>query len=470
MIKYNEHSSTFEKVLSDNFVSLLETPSVLIKCRIALTLGYFLDNLFMENNAHFLHSVEFLIKGLATEKESRALALQCADTLKTVIEDKDLIRRLESFINKLFPFLAGLVSTIELPSFFDILSSIITSYSESIDLSVIQLLISLVNRIEYEYKILRAKKEKHNMTINQCWNVIQTITSQNVFYPEFLDKIETALLPMFNYLVDPTAIEFDDHMVKIVAVLIEKKGSISENMGKIFPFLLKYFEKNKGVFGNLLYTLNCYIYYGKEQFAGNKIWLELVIRMGLQALFNPEPPTELNNAKGCLLLQILLQNIGNGGLDSYLHAILLEVLRRALLPPMSPYLAIQLKNVYLCALCNNADITLTAIEAQRQTENLFRDIIVSADKVKLEYNRKILIVGLSNLLTYPHLPPCLAKIEPEILLTIVSTLQKQTAEEEKKTLKTDKKVISLEDKSDSSSSDDDGEEAEMEDEDKTEEK
>lgn len=427
-------------------------------------LGYYLDTIFQHSNDLFYKTIEFLITGLAKEKEVKALALQCADTLKTIIGDQDLVSRVEAFITKLFPILSKMVSELELTTFFEILMTIITTYSTVIDSSVIGLLNSLVARVDKEYKELQAKGEKNNMTINQCWNVIRSICEQDAFFPEYLDSIENSLLPMFNYLVNPENIEFDDDMLQVITSLIKKRNGVSTNMIKIFPFLRKFFEKYGGAFGSLLPTLNSYIYYGKEIMSSNKEWQAIILQLGVQSMFNKKALIELNNSEGVILCQMLLQNIGNHSLDQYIPQLLQQIFKRLETEPSAVYLTRQLYNAILCSICNNAEITLGAIETEGKTEAIFSGIIKAAENYSSSYDRKVLVIGLSTLFTQSSLSATLRKMIVKILDVIITTLKMQTSQETKELIKADKKAISLDDSESDSGSDEEDEKAKKEEE------
>ncbi len=432
-------------MVEENFTFFYENSSSLIRCRFALMLGYYADNLFVRSPDHFTQMIQFLIKGLSMEGEEKALSLQCADALKSIISDQDMVVRLEVFINKLFPYLTQMVAAMKLPSFFDILTSIIKSYATAIDTSVIRLLEALVARVEAETKTLRAKGERLNLTINLCWNVIRTICDEDSFFPEYLDAIENALLPAFNYLVDPMHVSFDDDMIMTIMSLIRTRQDVSDNMAKIFPHLQKYYEKHKGVFGGLLQTLNYYMLYGKARFTADKSWIEIVLKMAHSSLFSTYPPIETNNTEGAILCQMILQTIGGGALDPYIPPFLLEVLKRLESGPSSDFLTRQLYNVFLCAVCNNGPLTLSAVAAQGKLDLLIDNIIKDSRQYKLAYDRKVLVVGFANILVQDSLPPSLAKRQPQLLDVIVATLQTESAEETKKLLKVDKKAIAIED-------------------------
>ena len=441
----------FEKVLIENYAILYENDSALIKCRMALMMGFFADHLFRDSNELFLKTIEFLLKGLAKEKSEKALALQCADTLKDAIGDSDLVNRLEAFINTLFPLLTEMVSYMDLPSFYESLMTIISCYANSIDSSMLKLLESLVARVDKEYKELQARGERNNMTINQCWNVIRAIGEQSAFFPVFMDSIENALLPMFNYLVDPTDIEFDDDIMQVICALITKRGDISENMAKIFPYLPNFFEKYNRSFGSLFQTLNCYLYYGKNIFAANKSWIETIVKLVVESLYSTREIAEVNNSEGAILGQILLQTAGNGVLDLYIPLLIEQALKRLSITPTADYLSRELYNLILCAICNNALLALNKIESQGSTETLFTGIIAASGKYQANYDVKVLVIGLSNIMIQSTLPPFLSKSLAKILEVIVNALQRQTVKDAKQLIKTDKKDLGLDDNGSNSS-------------------
>ena len=451
----------FEKVLVENFASFCDCSSVLIKCRFALALGYYADNLFQQHHDLFIKTIEFLIKNLALESTERVLALQSADTLKSIISDQDMVNRLELFINKVLPHLSTMVGTMSLPAFFDILSSIITSYSTAIDQNLIPLLDALVARIEKEFRELRAKGEKYDLEISKCCNIIRAICDESSFYPEYLDKIENSLLPLFNYLVDPKNVEFDEDLIQYIAILIRRRESISENMAKLFPFMKQYYDKHGGCFGSLMKTVNYYLYYGKEQFMANKVWLEQIMHLAHSSLYSTESPIELNNTNGAVLCQMILQIPTNPILDSYIPLLLAEMLKRLEAAQTLDLLTKQLYNAFLCAICNNAHVTLTYLETQGKLAPLLDAIAKDVKKYRGNYDKKVLVIGLSNVIAQENLPASISKASSKILDIIVTVLQEQTAEETKKLLKSDKKAISVDASSSEDDSSDSGEEDEM---------
>jgi hypothetical protein len=102
------------------------------------------------------------------------------------------------------------------------------------------------------------------LIINKCWNVIRTVIEMESFVPQYQPQIEEALKPLFEFMVDPTKVEFEDDIVLVLKSFIKKAKSVSPILWTIFPCLMKVFEKNKKTFGNLLDTINYYLLFGKD--------------------------------------------------------------------------------------------------------------------------------------------------------------------------------------------------------------
>ena len=129
--------------------------------------------------------------------------------------------------------------------------------------------------------------------------------------------------PLFEFIIEPKQIEFDDDIVLVIKALIKKRQGVSQNLWTVFPHLIKVFEKNKKVFGNLLDTLNSYVIYGKEAIAVNRNYLEILVKIASESLFSMEPNITMQNSEGAILFQLLFQiYAGTTVLDEYFTQIL----------------------------------------------------------------------------------------------------------------------------------------------------
>lgn len=99
----------------------------------------------------------------------------------------------------------------------------------------------------------------------------------NSFMPIFYKEIEESLKPLFEFVVEPNKIEFEDDIALVIKSFIKQTHAISETIWTIYPHLIKIFEKNKNAFGNLLDVLNYFLLFGRDVFMNKKEYLEMLI-------------------------------------------------------------------------------------------------------------------------------------------------------------------------------------------------
>jgi hypothetical protein len=203
----------------------------------SLLLGYYADMIFPKYEHAFVKVIDFLIKSLALTGPQKAVAMQSADTLNTIISDKDLVPRLEPYLPSLIPILNDCNIKIHIKLYFNFLLDFVKSYSDAIGESVIPFAESLVNRIVVELKSCHEKGEKNNIVINKCWNVLRVICESDSFMPRFAAQIENTMKPLFEYMADPSKVEFEDDIVLSVKSFLRKTGEVSPVMWTLFPYL-----------------------------------------------------------------------------------------------------------------------------------------------------------------------------------------------------------------------------------------
>jgi len=112
-------------------------------------------------------------------------------------------------------------------------------------------------------------------------------------------------MPLFQLMIDPTKISFDEDIVLVLKSLIKKKNAVSPTLWEIFPKLPKVLEKQKHSFSNLLDTLNHFLIIGQADLAANENNLKVVADMADTALFSTLPQQTINNAEGAILIQLI---------------------------------------------------------------------------------------------------------------------------------------------------------------------
>jgi len=61
----------------------------------------------------------------------------------------------------------------------------------------------------------------------------------------YAHEFENICIPIFEFMVDPTKINFEDNIMVILKNFIKKTGGVSDIIFKVLPCLEKVFEKNQ---------------------------------------------------------------------------------------------------------------------------------------------------------------------------------------------------------------------------------
>lgn len=100
-----------------------------------------------------------------------------------------------------------------------------------------------------------------------------------------IPTFEVVLLPVLKYIGEPEKYPFDEDIVLLISGHIKNCMAISDVQLDIFQHLPKVFNKNKYLFGNLFELMNLYLYYGAEKIGSSVEAMQLILEMGLKAMF-----------------------------------------------------------------------------------------------------------------------------------------------------------------------------------------
>jgi hypothetical protein len=98
----------------------------------SLLLGYYADMLFEKYREPFLKTMDFLIQSVNLTNQEKVIALQSADTLNTIISDKDLIPRLSPEIPRIIETLNALNLKVHISLYFGFLLDFVRYYHHAI--------------------------------------------------------------------------------------------------------------------------------------------------------------------------------------------------------------------------------------------------------------------------------------------------------------------------------------------------
>jgi hypothetical protein len=324
------------------------------------------------------------------------------------------------------------------PSYFDFLQTFIQAhYNNFTQDNLVMFMESLVDRIQSELqeqegaepkkKTLSLKggkgritggkrggnNAKSNVRINKCWNTIRFIAEHDYFAANFLSIIETSLIPLFEHMVRPNSIDFDDDIIFCLNSLMKKSKKVSPILSKIFPYLPKFQEKYKGIFGNLLQTLNSYILYSQPEDGSSGMFedpaaLNLIVEMANMSLYRKEEPIVLgNNMEGAILLQIAFQNLKGDLIKQAIPSILTNVLTRMSQQPMSKTFQRTLLEVIYSAMLCDVNSTILFLHQANYLLVFFRLAIEGWRDLRLSYERKLFTLAMTNFLFNSDVPEAL---------------------------------------------------------------
>jgi hypothetical protein len=89
---------------------------------------------------------------------------------------------------------------------------------------------------------------------------------------------------------------------------------------------------------------------------------------------------------------------GSDACNSFFESLLNRVKQRMSLTPLSPLLKKHILGIYLSALIYNKNATLLYLEKNELTAQLVQELVTTSKKMKHNYERRLFIVGLSELL------------------------------------------------------------------------
>ena len=198
-----------------------------------------------------------------------------------------------------------------------------------------------------------------------------------------------------------------------------------------FPALL---EKNLHSLGNMFDTVNKIIVTGKAYFAENPQKLSTFLEMGKTCMFSEKDTVSTstgNNAEGAVLFQLILQvfegtpALGESGIFEFILEATCERIAKAAATNTETKLATTLNKhllgVFLSASIYAPEITVRfLLRKENYIDQILDELFLQEAEFKHEYEEKLYVVGLSQLMTVGTLWP--QKL-PQAVLLVLKKLQ-----------------------------------------------
>jgi len=440
--KRNDLLQLLQKTLIQNSNFFLnQSASALVRARLCLILGYYSENLFVNQNP--LPHLKFLVECISlNNNEEKAISLQAIDSLSNIIEDEDLVMSIKPIIFDLFGVLLELMPIIQHAEFFNILQSLSKHHAETIGKKkewIVNYVKSLVNRIIIENKAGEGQDSKHrdNIVIIKCVNMlIETVKVSNYSLSN-IDEIEHEILPVLAFIKTPERFGYKDELFNIISLLIKQRRGLSANLKQIFIEFTNIFEAGELVLGPIFECLNHYIFYGSEAIREDPRMLEILITMGTEALCaKTKQSCEVTNFEGALLLQLIIQTfypVLNS--DSYVK-IYSKTFERCSRDIKNVFLKSGILEVFLSGLACSFELSKGILTQGGQMDQVVNLMVTMADSLPYMYNKKVYTIYLSNMLSNESQPQEVASkfgIIFEQLVSVLKTLHKdESAKESRK--------------------------------------
>ncbi|KRX04002.1 Armadillo-type fold [Pseudocohnilembus persalinus] len=425
------------------FFVLKENNYRLIQARLCLFLGYYIDSIFVKKNQQeFLkRCTDFLIE-CTQLSEQPSISQQAIDSLVNVYDDEDFGVKFQNSIIPSFATLIQLIPTCQCNQFLDLISSIISNYSNTLiqDHQLILKCISqLVERVNTEFKLIQNTQKDNQLTINKCWNIIRSIAENDDYIPTLANEIENILEPLLIAIQHPDKIEFDDDIILTISSFLKKTQSVTRMTAELIPYFPGVLQKQKFVFGHMFSCLNYLIEYGHKYFNINNQQsidnLKLVLQLSVQSLLHEgNDVSEADNAEGATIIQLVLQNY----YDLLNEQTLVDIFQAALQRLKSEkkmennFFRGRVLGIFLSAF--NANLQRTVGLLQDQLDQIFSLLLEKSSHYTTNYDIKVFIMGISvflNHLTEISQNQTLAQFVPSMLEYLVTLLKKQQSVEQK---------------------------------------
>jgi hypothetical protein len=243
-----------------------------------LIFGYYAETMFLEleNKEQYSKMIYYLADRIANDPVL-AVSTQAAEALENIIGNEDLKPKIIEMLPDLLRIYIGQLGVMK-PQYLSVIEEISFRFRDHLpphaDL-VVEIVQGLAARMQLHLQSNPDIGEADTLTV-KCWNIIRTISEIRGIVPEYIDKIEAILLPLFEYMQDPSMIHFDDDIIFLLNSLVRANRKLTQVEQIIFGTFKPFLQKYNGIMSMLFDTMTLYLVYGEEFFLGNQEALQTV--------------------------------------------------------------------------------------------------------------------------------------------------------------------------------------------------
>lgn len=155
-------TEVIESLLSTYIGRLFSVTSGIVQNRVCLFLYFYAENIFTEKSEHFKSCMHFVMN-CVSPGHSRAVIIQASETFGNIMQDQEIMFRLEPFIDEIIDKAVQAIPNQTEKSFFEALVELVQNFSESIAEKIVPLIIGVVQKIEIEAQIIVTSGKKESI-------------------------------------------------------------------------------------------------------------------------------------------------------------------------------------------------------------------------------------------------------------------------------------------------------------------
>ena len=208
-----------------NQIRLQDMTSDIIKYKICLMYGLFLDDLFStESDKGFLEkSFSFLIKLIVNPRTNSGLAYQALNSFEQICQIEEFAPIAGDIVRENLPQFISMIPTTELDIFFDMLCTLILNLQ--IDDYVMKICEMIVQRFIKDYN------DKNDIFVNKELNLLLKVTEK----VHFVSPLPEILAPLFTLFKSDAKIRISDEVIGILYASTIGTKAPSELLFTMFP-------------------------------------------------------------------------------------------------------------------------------------------------------------------------------------------------------------------------------------------
>ena len=368
-----------------------------------LFFGYYFENLFQGKDKKEFFSLQLVFVTESLNDHQRgilAVSEQAIDSLESIILQDNIKPIIAPVISEIVDKLGFFIEYVQTQDFFDIIKELFTNYKDQLlaDPKLISLLIcGMVKRVQISNDILKNDDRNERIILSKIWNIFRLLGSDPSFVPKYQDDIEMLMDPLFSLFENDEHVSFEDDMIIYITEVTKLAQRVSDNCWRTLKAFPRIFYKSKGLLSSIFPALNQIIIVGRHTLSQDPSSVQALVEMGIQGL-NPayERAKEVNSLEAALLLQLIFQCLGGVTGQDWEKIVVacVEKLRST----DKGYLKTKLIGVILCAFMSNFELTWTIVHNQHMMSQLLALCLDEVAIFEHIYDRKILLIGLCNIL------------------------------------------------------------------------